>query len=96
MVSCFKPHLFFFKGLVKIFSGRKPMLYSFQTSLPRLPVPAVKDTVDRVGVASLPGTPPPSCGHLGVKVCDLMAVGLLACSVSAVCSSGCRQRSSPC
>uniref|UniRef100_A0A452UTT1 carnitine O-palmitoyltransferase n=1 Tax=Ursus maritimus TaxID=29073 RepID=A0A452UTT1_URSMA len=34
-------------GLVKIFSGRKPMLYSFQTSLPRLPVPAVKDTVDR-------------------------------------------------
>ncbi|XP_064143699.1 carnitine O-palmitoyltransferase 1, liver isoform [Loxodonta africana] len=34
-------------GMVKIFSGRKPMLYSFQTSLPRLPVPAVKDTVDR-------------------------------------------------
>ena len=24
------------------------MLYSFQTSLPRLPVPAVKDTVNRV------------------------------------------------
>ncbi|XP_074086985.1 carnitine O-palmitoyltransferase 1, liver isoform [Macrotis lagotis] len=34
-------------GMVKIFSGRKPMLYSFQTSLPRLPVPAVKDTVKR-------------------------------------------------
>ncbi|XP_051820823.1 carnitine O-palmitoyltransferase 1, liver isoform [Antechinus flavipes] len=34
-------------GMVKIFSGRKPMLYSFQTSLPRLPVPAVKDTVNR-------------------------------------------------
>uniref|UniRef100_A0A8D0GVE5 carnitine O-palmitoyltransferase n=1 Tax=Sphenodon punctatus TaxID=8508 RepID=A0A8D0GVE5_SPHPU len=34
-------------GLVKLFSGRKPMLYSFQTSLPRLPVPAVKDTVNR-------------------------------------------------
>ncbi|XP_054054538.1 carnitine O-palmitoyltransferase 1, liver isoform isoform X3 [Rissa tridactyla] len=33
--------------LVKLFSGRKPMLYSFQTSLPRLPVPAVKDTVNR-------------------------------------------------
>ncbi|XP_069764295.1 carnitine O-palmitoyltransferase 1, liver isoform-like isoform X1 [Narcine bancroftii] len=33
--------------LVKIFSGRKPMLYSFQTSLPRLPVPAVKDTLLR-------------------------------------------------
>ncbi|XP_075693816.1 carnitine O-palmitoyltransferase 1, liver isoform isoform X3 [Rhinoderma darwinii] len=34
-------------GMVKLFSGRKPMLYSFQTSLPRLPVPAVKDTVKR-------------------------------------------------
>ncbi|XP_034541501.1 carnitine O-palmitoyltransferase 1, liver isoform [Notolabrus celidotus] len=33
--------------LVKIFSGRKPMLYSFQNSLPRLPVPAVKDTCSR-------------------------------------------------
>ncbi|XP_030337878.1 carnitine O-palmitoyltransferase 1, liver isoform isoform X4 [Strigops habroptila] len=33
--------------LVKLFSGRKPMLYSFQASLPRLPVPAVKDTVNR-------------------------------------------------
>ncbi|NWI09631.1 CPT1A palmitoyltransferase, partial [Crypturellus soui] len=34
-------------ALVKFFSGRKPMLYSFQTSLPRLPVPSVKDTVNR-------------------------------------------------
>uniref|UniRef100_A0A8C8RYZ7 carnitine O-palmitoyltransferase n=1 Tax=Pelusios castaneus TaxID=367368 RepID=A0A8C8RYZ7_9SAUR len=34
-------------NLVKIFSGRKPMLYSFQTSLPRLPVPDVKNTVKR-------------------------------------------------
>ncbi|XP_077177401.1 carnitine O-palmitoyltransferase 1, liver isoform isoform X1 [Paroedura picta] len=33
--------------LVKLFSGPKPMLYSFQTSLPRLPVPTVKDTVNR-------------------------------------------------
>ncbi|XP_029438980.1 LOW QUALITY PROTEIN: carnitine O-palmitoyltransferase 1, liver isoform [Rhinatrema bivittatum] len=33
--------------LVKLLSGCKPMLYSFQTSLPRLPVPAVKDTVKR-------------------------------------------------
>ncbi|KAM6937719.1 carnitine O-palmitoyltransferase 1, liver isoform 2-T2 [Xenentodon cancila] len=33
--------------LVKIFSGRKPMLYSFQNSLPRLPVPSVKDTCKR-------------------------------------------------
>lgn len=40
--------------MVKLFSGRKPMLYSFQTSLPRLPVPAVRDTVSRVGVTSGP------------------------------------------
>ncbi|XP_077567102.1 carnitine O-palmitoyltransferase 1, liver isoform isoform X5 [Stigmatopora nigra] len=33
--------------LVKIFSGRKPMLYSFQNSLPRLPVPPVGDTCKR-------------------------------------------------
>uniref|UniRef100_A0A674P478 carnitine O-palmitoyltransferase n=1 Tax=Takifugu rubripes TaxID=31033 RepID=A0A674P478_TAKRU len=33
--------------LVKVFSGRKPMLYSFQNSLPRLPVPAVSDTCRR-------------------------------------------------
>ncbi|XP_074950491.1 carnitine O-palmitoyltransferase 1, liver isoform isoform X2 [Phalacrocorax aristotelis] len=37
----------FWMTLVKLFSGRKPMLYSFQTSLPRLPVPAVKDTINR-------------------------------------------------
>uniref|UniRef100_A0A672G4K5 carnitine O-palmitoyltransferase n=1 Tax=Salarias fasciatus TaxID=181472 RepID=A0A672G4K5_SALFA len=36
-----------FKLLVKVFSGRKPMLYSFQNSLPRLPVPSVKDTCKR-------------------------------------------------
>ncbi|CAI5664693.1 unnamed protein product [Oreochromis niloticus] len=33
--------------LVKVFSGRKPMLYSFQNSLPRLPVPSIKDTCER-------------------------------------------------
>ncbi|XP_054631269.1 carnitine O-palmitoyltransferase 1, liver isoform isoform X2 [Dunckerocampus dactyliophorus] len=33
--------------LVKVFSGRKPMLYSFQNSLPRLPVPSVQDTCRR-------------------------------------------------
>ncbi|XP_034271245.1 carnitine O-palmitoyltransferase 1, brain isoform isoform X3 [Pantherophis guttatus] len=34
-------------ALVKIFSGRKPMLYSYQASLPRLPVPAITDTMRR-------------------------------------------------
>lgn len=33
--------------MVKLLTGRKPMLYSFQASLPRLPVPAVKDTMQR-------------------------------------------------
>ncbi|XP_044137570.1 carnitine O-palmitoyltransferase 1, brain isoform isoform X2 [Bufo gargarizans] len=33
--------------LVKIFSGRKPMLYSYQASLPRLPVPKIKDTMQK-------------------------------------------------
>lgn len=34
--------------LVKMFSGRRPLLYSFQASLPRLPVPRVDDTIHRV------------------------------------------------
>ncbi|XP_031424929.1 carnitine O-palmitoyltransferase 1, liver isoform-like isoform X1 [Clupea harengus] len=34
--------------LVRLFSGqRNPMLYDFQTSLPRLPLPSVKDTMRR-------------------------------------------------
>lgn len=62
--------------MVKIFSGRKPMLYSFQTSLPRLPVPAVKDTVSRVGVASSSlGRPLQVTRCLGFRVADPMAAG---------------------
>ncbi|KAJ8399948.1 hypothetical protein AAFF_G00406780 [Aldrovandia affinis] len=34
-------------ALVRIFSGRQPLLYSYQGSLPNLPVPAVKDTIKR-------------------------------------------------
>ncbi|XP_019712682.1 carnitine O-palmitoyltransferase 1, muscle isoform [Hippocampus comes] len=34
-------------SLVKMFSGRRPLLYSFQASLPRLPVPRVEDTIRR-------------------------------------------------
>ncbi|KAJ8343206.1 hypothetical protein SKAU_G00305350 [Synaphobranchus kaupii] len=37
----------FWMLFVKLFSGRKPMLYSFQNSLPRLPLPPVKDTTRR-------------------------------------------------
>uniref|UniRef100_W5KTA1 carnitine O-palmitoyltransferase n=1 Tax=Astyanax mexicanus TaxID=7994 RepID=W5KTA1_ASTMX len=33
--------------LVRLFSSRKPLLYSYQTSLPHLPVPPIKDTLDR-------------------------------------------------
>lgn len=38
------------QALVRIFSGRKPLLYSYQGSLPNLPLPVVKDTVRRVRV----------------------------------------------
>uniref|UniRef100_A0A8C3FI44 carnitine O-palmitoyltransferase n=1 Tax=Chrysemys picta bellii TaxID=8478 RepID=A0A8C3FI44_CHRPI len=37
----------FWLALVKIFAGRRPMLYSYQASLPRLPVPPIRDTVQR-------------------------------------------------
>lgn len=40
--------VFLCQALVRIFSGRKPLLYSYQGSLPNLPVPAIKDTVKRV------------------------------------------------
>uniref|UniRef100_A0A3B5AYL5 Carnitine O-palmitoyltransferase 1, liver isoform-like n=1 Tax=Stegastes partitus TaxID=144197 RepID=A0A3B5AYL5_9TELE len=33
--------------LVRLFSSRKPLLYSYQTSLPHLPVPTIKDTLSR-------------------------------------------------
>lgn len=39
---------FCYQNLVKMFSGRRPLLYSFQASLPRLPVPNVDDTIRRV------------------------------------------------
>uniref|UniRef100_A0A8C1BAL8 Carnitine O-palmitoyltransferase 1, muscle isoform n=1 Tax=Cyprinus carpio carpio TaxID=630221 RepID=A0A8C1BAL8_CYPCA len=35
-------------SLVKLLSGRRPLLYSFQASLPRLPVPSIDDTIRRV------------------------------------------------
>lgn len=37
------------QALVRIFSGRHPMLFSYQRSLPRQPVPSVQDTVRKVG-----------------------------------------------
>ncbi|KAM4531512.1 carnitine O-palmitoyltransferase 1, liver isoform 1-T2 [Odontesthes bonariensis] len=33
--------------LMRLFSSRKPLLYSYQTSLPHLPVPAIKETLSR-------------------------------------------------
>ncbi|XP_044048835.1 carnitine O-palmitoyltransferase 1, muscle isoform isoform X3 [Siniperca chuatsi] len=41
-------------SLVKMFSGRRPLLYSFQASLPRLPVPSVDDTIHRYLESVLP------------------------------------------
>ncbi|XP_071330826.1 carnitine O-palmitoyltransferase 1, liver isoform [Trachinotus anak] len=34
-------------SLVRLLSSRKPLLYSYQTSLPHLPVPTIKDTLSR-------------------------------------------------
>lgn len=33
--------------------GRKPMLYSYQGSLPRLPLPSVSETMQRVSSTSI-------------------------------------------
>lgn len=38
----------FCQTLLGLLSSRKPLLYSYQTSLPHLPVPAIKDTLSRV------------------------------------------------
>lgn len=38
----------FTQSLLRLLSSRKPLLYSYQTSLPHLPVPAISDTVSRV------------------------------------------------
>lgn len=43
------------QALVRIFSGRKPLLYSYQGVLPNLPVPAIKDTVKKVREKMTPG-----------------------------------------
>uniref|UniRef100_A0A4W5RLC4 carnitine O-palmitoyltransferase n=1 Tax=Hucho hucho TaxID=62062 RepID=A0A4W5RLC4_9TELE len=45
-------------ALVRIFSGRQPLLYSYQGSLPNQPVPAVKDTVKRYLESVRPLTTP--------------------------------------
>uniref|UniRef100_A0A671L335 Carnitine O-palmitoyltransferase 1, muscle isoform n=1 Tax=Sinocyclocheilus anshuiensis TaxID=1608454 RepID=A0A671L335_9TELE len=34
-------------SFVKLLSGRRPLLYSFQASLPHLPVPSIDDTINR-------------------------------------------------
>lgn len=45
-------------SVVKVLSGwNKPRLYSFQGSLPRLPLPAVRDTMRRVSDTPTRDTP---------------------------------------
>uniref|UniRef100_A0A8C2GJP6 carnitine O-palmitoyltransferase n=1 Tax=Cyprinus carpio TaxID=7962 RepID=A0A8C2GJP6_CYPCA len=34
-------------AVIRLLSSRKPLLYSYQTSLPHLPVPSIKDTLER-------------------------------------------------
>lgn len=61
------------------------MLYSFQTSLPRLPVPAVKDTVSRVGETHPCAEMPVSFRaiHLAKCDCEYTPSSLLVGGVSA-------------
>ena len=66
---------------VRLLSSRRPMLYSFQTSLPKLPVPSVPATIQRVR----PGLGIP-VGRVGwtqrtcpnIRVYPLQRVGLRA------------------
>ena len=41
-------------ALVRLFSGHHPTLYSYQNSLPRMPVPALKDTCKRFMLSMKP------------------------------------------
>lgn len=47
----FIENLLYCQVVTKIFCGKDPRLYSYQASLPRLPVPSVKDTIRRVSKA---------------------------------------------
>lgn len=40
--------------LLRLLSSRKPLLYSYQTSLPHLPVPVIKETVNRYLLSARP------------------------------------------
>uniref|UniRef100_W5L0B4 Carnitine O-palmitoyltransferase 1, muscle isoform n=1 Tax=Astyanax mexicanus TaxID=7994 RepID=W5L0B4_ASTMX len=46
-VTSWRKRVIQLKRLVKMFSGRRPLLYSFQAALPRLPVPNIDDTICR-------------------------------------------------
>lgn len=66
---------------VRLLSSRRPMLYSFQTSLPKLPVPSVPATVQRV--RAWPGIPVGRVGWIqrtcpNIRDCPLQRVGLRA------------------
>ena len=41
-------------ALVRLFSGHHPSLYSYQNSLPRMPVPSLKDTCQRFMLSMKP------------------------------------------
>uniref|UniRef100_A0AAQ4PSS4 carnitine O-palmitoyltransferase n=1 Tax=Gasterosteus aculeatus aculeatus TaxID=481459 RepID=A0AAQ4PSS4_GASAC len=45
---------FLSQTLLRLLSSRKPLLYSYQTSLPHLPVPPIKDTVSRYLTSARP------------------------------------------
>ena len=42
-------------GLVKLIQGREPLLYGYQSALPKLPVPSLEGTRERVNYCILSG-----------------------------------------
>ena len=60
------------QGLTKVLGGRRPLLYSYQGSLPKLPVPGLRDTMQRVSYqGSLPKLPVPSLRNTMQRVSAL-------------------------
>ncbi|KAF7697672.1 hypothetical protein HF521_004182 [Silurus meridionalis] len=51
-------------SLVKLLSSRKPLLYSYQSSLPHLPVPSIRDTLHRYLESVRPLLSPDEFDHM--------------------------------
>ncbi|KAF5886142.1 carnitine O-palmitoyltransferase 1, liver isoform-like, partial [Clarias magur] len=57
-------------SLVKVLSSRKPLLYSYQSSLPHLPVPSIRDTMQRYLESVRPLLSAAEFGHMTQLAAD--------------------------